>query len=176
MRIGQAGGCGQENLFLSLLQPICPDGYPPTAVGYPPTAVGYLPHFLTKKIKSCPLKNDLPDDAIGNTHAHRLPRGLLAGGAVAWNHDTPTHRGQDLGAHSQTGRPPDAWFSRIQLHPSRLTPGFRLHREWGTTTGPGKAWPAANCHSTLPPTLHPQHALIPGLPPGPPSTAPSARM
>ena len=25
--------------FFSLMQPICPDGYPPTAISYPPTAV-----------------------------------------------------------------------------------------------------------------------------------------
>ena len=31
------------------MQPIFPDGCPPTAVGYPPTAVGYPPCFVTKK-------------------------------------------------------------------------------------------------------------------------------
>ena len=41
--------------FFSLMQPICPDGYPPTAISYPPTAVAYPPRFLTKK-KSGPLK------------------------------------------------------------------------------------------------------------------------
>ena len=42
------------------MQPISPDGYPPTAVscpptavGYPPTAVGYPPRVLTRK-KTCP--------------------------------------------------------------------------------------------------------------------------
>ena len=55
----------QEFFIFSLMQPICPDGYPPTAVGYPPTAAGYPstavsypPRFSTKK-KTCPLKDDL---------------------------------------------------------------------------------------------------------------------
>ena len=32
-----------SNFFVSPMQPICPDGYPPTAVGYPPTTVDYPP-------------------------------------------------------------------------------------------------------------------------------------
>ena len=33
----------QESFIFSLMQPIGPDGYPPTAVGYPPTTVNYPP-------------------------------------------------------------------------------------------------------------------------------------